>query len=326
MNFQTLNRQRKFILLAALAGLIAMFLPWVTVSAGNLFGGLETGDNGAATANLTDSLFGKQAISLSENGMHGSGIIVFLSYLFAIALSLLSEQTRTLEKTSWLCAMGAGAAALLFTIILLANAPTGAMGIAKSSVGYGAWISLLASAAVLASAWLFRTPGYTLKGSIDQLKKDLTIPLFLLALTAGLFYGCSKSNSNSSATPSTTQWTLNGVTYKGVTTGYTDTTSGLGILVSVDAKGNSLSVIFFSHPSANGTYVVTDESPTPANSVTIQMYVYSGGAGEIYTSTGKTGDQLNLTITDEKVKVSFTDITLANGSTTGTGSGTALQQ
>jgi hypothetical protein len=150
--------------------------------------------------------------------------------------------------------------------------------------------------------------------------------LFLFVITAMLFYGCSKSNSGSTATSSTSQWTLNGVTYNGVTTGYNDTSSGLGILVSVDAKGNSLSVIFFSHPSANGTYVVTDESPIPANSVTIQMYVYSGGSGEIYTSTGKAGDQLNLTITNEKVKVSFTDITLANGSTMATGSGTALQQ
>lgn len=164
MNFQTLNRQRKFILLAALAGLIAMFLPWVTVS--------------ADAADLTDSIFGKQTMSsFSENGMHGTGIIVFLSYLFALVLSLLSDQTRTLEKTSWLCAMAAGAVALLFTIILLASTPTGSMGFAKSSPGFGAWISLLASAAVLASAWLFRTPGYTVKDSIDQVKKNLTTPV-----------------------------------------------------------------------------------------------------------------------------------------------------
>jgi hypothetical protein len=56
------------------------------------------------------------------------------------------------------------------------------------------------------------------------------------------------------------------------------------------------------------------------------MYVYNGATGVIYTSTGKAGDQLNLTISNEKVKVSFTDITLANGSTMATGSGTALQQ
>ena len=163
MNFQTLNRQRKFILIAALAGLIAMFLPWVTVSAGNLLGGLDGSENGPS-------------MSVSENGMHGSGIIVFLAFALAIALSLLNEQTRTLERTSWLCALAAGAVAMLFTVILLANTPTGSVIIAKSSVGYGAWISLLASAGVLASAWLFRTPGYTLKGSFDQLKKDLTAP------------------------------------------------------------------------------------------------------------------------------------------------------
>lgn len=149
--------------------------------------------------------------------------------------------------------------------------------------------------------------------------------IFLLALTACLLFGCSKSNSGSTATTASTQWTLNGVTYKGISTGYNDTTTGLGILVSVDAKGNYLSVIFYSHPSANGTYVVTNGSPYPANSVEIQMYVYNGSTGEIYSSTGKTGDQLNLTITGGKIKVSFTDVTMSYGSTTTTGSGTALQ-
>jgi hypothetical protein len=56
------------------------------------------------------------------------------------------------------------------------------------------------------------------------------------------------------------------------------------------------------------------------------MYVYNGSSGEIYTSTGKAGDQLNLTIVGDKIEVAFTNITLANGSTTTTGSGTALQQ
>ena len=37
MNFQTLNRQRKYILIAAAAGAIAVFLPWATISV-DLFG------------------------------------------------------------------------------------------------------------------------------------------------------------------------------------------------------------------------------------------------------------------------------------------------
>jgi hypothetical protein len=310
MNFQTINRQRKFILLASTVGLIAMFLPWVTVSAENLFGTLDGGHD-------------TPAMSLTQNGMHGSGIIVFLTYICAAALSLLGDQTRTLGKSGWLATMAAASVAILFTIILLTNTPTGSMGFAKSSVGYGAWISGLASMSVLASAWLLPTPGYTLKDSFDQLKKG-TMPILLLVLITSLFYGCSKSNSNSTAASSTSQWTLNGTTYKGVTTGYNDTTTGLGILVSVDAKGDYLSVIFYSHPLASGTYIVTDGSPA-SNTVQIQMYVYSGGAGQIYTSTGKTGDQLDLTVSGGKIKVSFTDITLASGATTVTGSGTALQ-
>jgi asparagine N-glycosylation enzyme membrane subunit Stt3 len=154
MNFQTLNRQRKFIVLAALAGLIAMFLPWVTVSAGSIFGGPDD-----------------QSMSISQNGMHGSGIIVFLFYICAAGLSLLGDQTRTLEKSAWLGTIAAGAIAVLFTIILLTNTPTGSMGFAKSSIGFGAWISALATISILASAWLLRTPGYTIKDSFNHLTK-----------------------------------------------------------------------------------------------------------------------------------------------------------
>ena len=159
MNFQTVNRQRKFILLASAAGLIAMFLPWITVSAGTIFGGPD-----------------EHSMSISQNGMHGSGIIVFLFYICAAALSLLGDQTRTLDKAAWLGTIAAGGIAVIFTIILLTDTPTGSMGFAKSSIGFGAWISALATIAVLASAWLLRTPGYTLKDSFDQVKKDLTVP------------------------------------------------------------------------------------------------------------------------------------------------------
>lgn len=170
-----MNRQRKFILIAAIAGLIALFLPWVTVSAGNFLDGPGAGDNGlgAGASNMAEGLFGKSAMSASENGMHGAGIMVFISFLCAIALSLLGEQTRALERTNWLVAMAAGTGALLFTIVLLANTQTGSLGFVKSSVGWGAWIALLASAGVLGAAWVYRNPGDTLKGNFDKLKNDL---------------------------------------------------------------------------------------------------------------------------------------------------------
>jgi hypothetical protein len=174
MNFQALHRQRKFIFLAAIAGLIAMFLPWVTVSAGNVLDGLGGGANGASP-DMT-GLFDKSALSSSENGMHGTGIIVFLSFLATLALSLVGDQTRALQKTNWLLAIVTGGAALLFSIVLLVNTPTGSLGFVRSSIGYGAWIALLASAGMLASAWMLRNPGDTLKDALDQLKKDMAFP------------------------------------------------------------------------------------------------------------------------------------------------------
>jgi len=169
-----MHRQRKFIFLAAIAGLIAMFLPWVTVSAANVLDGLGGDANG--TSPDLGGLFDKSALSSSENGMHGTGIIVFLSFLATFALSLLGDQTRALQKTNWLLAIVTGGAALLFSIVLLANTPTGSLGFVRSRVGYGAWIALLASAGLLASAWLLRNPGDTLKDGFDQLKKDMAFP------------------------------------------------------------------------------------------------------------------------------------------------------
>ena len=57
MNFQTMHRQRKFILIAAAAGVISMFLPWVSISAF----GMDVGQ--------------------SNNGVRGGGILIF--FLFA---------------------------------------------------------------------------------------------------------------------------------------------------------------------------------------------------------------------------------------------------
>jgi hypothetical protein len=147
-----------------------------------------------------------------------------------------------------------------------------------------------------------------------------------LALAAIIFYGCSKSGAGQAAKSNGSQWTLNGVTYNGVVTGYNDTTTGLGILVSTDAGGNYLSVIFFSHPTADGQYVVTSAGTGQANGCQVQAYVYSAGAGKIYTSVGKTGDQVNVSFTGGKIALSFTNITVAYNSTDATLTGTAKQQ
>ena len=90
MNFQTMSKQRKFILIAAAAGIISMFLPWVSIS---LFGYTQ-----------------------SVNGMHDIGILVFLCFLASAAIAYLGDQTKNLDKNMWGIVLAAGAIAILSII------------------------------------------------------------------------------------------------------------------------------------------------------------------------------------------------------------------
>ncbi|MEP6951674.1 MAG: hypothetical protein ABI863_20445 [Ginsengibacter sp.] len=144
MNFQTLNKQRKFVLIAAAIGIIAMFLPWI-------------------------SFFG-----LSINGMHGSGILVFLCFVVSGIITLLGDQTKNLEKTMWGITLIAGAIALLVMLYFLIDS-SGNSNIFGSGTGFsfGFYLSGLAAIGVLASAYLFRSPSDNLKDSFNSMKKNI---------------------------------------------------------------------------------------------------------------------------------------------------------
>ncbi|MEP6675063.1 MAG: hypothetical protein ABJA78_07905, partial [Ferruginibacter sp.] len=91
MNFQTMSKQRKFVLIAAAIGAISCFLPWVSFE-----------------------IFG---MSSSVNGMHGIGILVFLCFVGAGAVCLMGNQTATLDKTFWFVALACGGIASLIMVI-----------------------------------------------------------------------------------------------------------------------------------------------------------------------------------------------------------------
>lgn len=139
------------------------------------------------------------------------------------------------------------------------------------------------------------------------------------------FCACSKSNSGSTTPSGSTTWTLNGVNYTAAVTAYNDTSTGLGILLATDVKGDFISIIFFSHPAANGQYVVTSDGTGQANGCQIQVAVYSGGVSQIYTSTGKTGDMVTVTIKNGKLTAACTGVTVAYNNTNATVSGTVVQ-
>jgi hypothetical protein len=146
MNFQTMNKQRKFILIAAAVGVIATFLPWVTVSYG----------------------FGGFGASYSVNGFHDMGILVFFCLVACGALTVMGDQTKPLDKTFWMITLIASGLATLIMVINFLRSMD-----ALSFLGIGFYLTTLASIAVLVSAYLFRNPSDSIKGGFDSLKHDI---------------------------------------------------------------------------------------------------------------------------------------------------------
>jgi len=144
MNFQTMSKQRKFVLIAAVGGVIGMFLPWFTYS---VFG---------ATGSI--------------NGMHGNGILAFISFAVTGVIAYLGDQTKNLASTSWIITLICGA---ISTLIVGWNF------MQSNGYGYGASMSLgiylafIAAIGVMAAAFLFRSPTDTLKSGFDSFRKDI---------------------------------------------------------------------------------------------------------------------------------------------------------
>jgi uncharacterized membrane protein YoaK (UPF0700 family) len=145
MNFQTMNKQRKFVLIFAATGIISMFLPWISVS---LFGYSQT-----------------------QNGMHDVGILTFLCFGVIAAIAYLGDQTKNFDKTMWPVVLIAGALALLSIIWFYSKANDSIMG--SSLIGFGLYIAAITAIGVLASAYMFRSATDNLKDSFTNLKNEL---------------------------------------------------------------------------------------------------------------------------------------------------------
>ena len=78
MNFETMSKQRKMILIAAAVGIISIFLPWTSFA------------------------------GFTANGFRGGGIIVFICFLAAGFLSYTGDQSANLNKMNWMLRWNAG--------------------------------------------------------------------------------------------------------------------------------------------------------------------------------------------------------------------------
>ena len=143
MDFQTMNKQKKYLLIISGIGIIAMFLPWVRISILGI-------------------------VANSSNGMHNTGILVFLCFLGCGLVAFLGDQVKPLEKTMWMVTMIlAGIAALIMVIHFFRVMD------AMSFLSIGFYLALICSLALLFTAYKFRNAGYNLKDGFDALKRQV---------------------------------------------------------------------------------------------------------------------------------------------------------
>ena len=136
MNFQLMNKQRRFILIASTAGIISMFLPWVDIFFINL------------------------------NGMHGRGIFIFFCFIACGLISIMGNQTLNLDRTMWMMTLLIGSIASLIMIYTFFD------GAAKIFT-YGFYLALFSCLGIVIAGYLFRPPGQNIKDGFDSLKKDI---------------------------------------------------------------------------------------------------------------------------------------------------------
>ena|SRR5258706_14315774 len=144
MNFQTMSKQRKFVLISAAAGVISMFLPWVRIS-----------------------IFG---FSQSQNGLHNSGILVFLCFAIAGVIACVGDQSKNLNNSMWMVTLIASAVALIIIIWDLIDASSSLYG---SYLSFGIYIAGLSAIGVLLSAFIFRSATDNIRDGFESLKKDI---------------------------------------------------------------------------------------------------------------------------------------------------------
>jgi hypothetical protein len=156
-----------------------------------------------------------------------------------------------------------------------------------------------------------------------NLMKKLSFPI-LIGLIFTLTYSCSKSNNSNNGGPTSSEWTYLDTTYKGYSTDYDSTV--FPVIISVDSLGNKIYIYFTTPPSVNSQYIVVTnwlDSLNRGNYATIS--IEPAKENYDYGSSGKAGDVINATIINNKLHVTFSNISIYGSAGSTTISGTLIQ-
>jgi uncharacterized membrane protein YeaQ/YmgE (transglycosylase-associated protein family) len=143
MNFQTMNKLKKYIFISSVVGIIGMFLPWFRIE-----------------------FFG---FSQSINGLHDWGILIFFSFIGAGILVFVGDQSKNFDRTVWFIELLFGGISTLIMIVLFLKA----LGNGFGFLSFGFYLTSLAALGVLLSSYFFRNPTDSLKDGFESLKDTI---------------------------------------------------------------------------------------------------------------------------------------------------------
>ncbi|MDB5203075.1 MAG: hypothetical protein JWQ27_2484 [Ferruginibacter sp.] len=133
-----MEKQRKLILLTAIIGAVAVFLPWISIS-------------------VFDQVN-------SINGLHNRGIVVLICFVVSGITALSGNRSGIFSKPQWtMCLLSAVLATLLMVIFFTQ------MFEAIVFLNIGFYLALLSSIALLCTVFAFRPAGYRISDGIQEL-------------------------------------------------------------------------------------------------------------------------------------------------------------
>ncbi len=151
MNFQQLHKQRKFIVIGAVVGLIAGFLPWFSYGMG------------------------------SVNGMNGIGAMVFILFILAGLLALAGDQKTNIPAKMWLPILAAGVINICIIGYLIVRWESAMGGVSNEEsaafgnvgLSFGIWAAIAGAIILTYGTYKFRSTENNLKDSFRSLKSDM---------------------------------------------------------------------------------------------------------------------------------------------------------